>query len=696
MVAGKVKAAMGFQRTPSSPKPETPKHFPSPSSEKPPPPPYKTIFSRSFGVYFPRSSQVQPRPPDVTELLRLVHELQEKESRLKTEILQHKLLKETAAVVPLLESEISFKNSELQRSIRIMQRLEAENEMLRRKVESLEEMNGRDGMDSEMKMKELLNEIADLRREIGRKESEAKDMEDEIVVLRREVDRKGSESKQLEVEIAELRKEIERRALDSNEMKSETMELRRQMERKGLELKEMEKEIAELRRRGPESKGISGETGENRSKGATDASIRQHLVKNMKREVKTSCIESNQENVKLVNTDPKGEDAETEEMQQSSSAVFPSVKPRAPRIPKPPPKPSLCSSSSFSASSSSSSSSSNSRDTPELAKRRATLETQNKAGLKPTPPSLPAVAGASAHVPPPPPPPPARVLRSGTAKVRRVPEVVELYHSLMRRDSKRESSAGVSEVPVAANTRNMIGEIENRSAHLIAIKSDVETQGDFIRFLIKEVHDAAFSDIEDVVAFVKWLDDELSFLVDERAVLKHFDWPEHKADALRDAAFGYCDLKKLESEASSFCDDTRQPCSPALKKMQALLEKLEHGVYNLSRMREAAIKRYKGFQIPWEWMLETGYVSQIKLASVKLAMKYMKRISAELETVAGPDEEELMLQGVRFAFRVHQFAGGFDVETMRAFQELREKDRSCHIQSQNQQQQKLICRSTSC
>jgi len=46
---------------------------------------------------------------------------------------------------------------------------------------------------------------------------------------------------------------------------------------------------------------------------------------------------------------------------------------------------------------------------------------------------------------------------------------------------------------------------------------------------------------------------------------------------------------------------------------------------------------------------------QIKLASVKLAMKYMKRVSSELELVAGgPEEEELMLQGVRFAFRVHQ------------------------------------------
>ena len=61
--------------------------------------------------------------------------------------------------------------------------------------------------------------------------------------------------------------------------------------------------------------------------------------------------------------------------------------------------------------------------------------------------------------------------------------------------------------------------------------------------------------------------------VDERAVLKHFDWPEQKADALREAAFGYCDVKKLESEASSFRDDPRQPYAPALKKIQSLFEK---------------------------------------------------------------------------------------------------------------------------
>jgi hypothetical protein len=61
--------------------------------------------------------------------------------------------------------------------------------------------------------------------------------------------------------------------------------------------------------------------------------------------------------------------------------------------------------------------------------------------------------------------------------------------------------------------------------------------------------------------------------VDERAVLKHFDWPEGKADALREAAFEYQDLMKLEKRVSSFVDDPKLPCDDALKKMYSLLEK---------------------------------------------------------------------------------------------------------------------------
>ncbi|KAM7506484.1 hypothetical protein LguiA_016937 [Lonicera macranthoides] len=62
-------------------------------------------------------------------------------------------------------------------------------------------------------------------------------------------------------------------------------------------------------------------------------------------------------------------------------------------------------------------------------------------------------------------------------------------------------------------------------------------------YLIKEVKNAAFTDFEDVVPFVKQLDDELFYL--------------QKADTLRETTFGYCDLKKLESEVLSLGDDPR-------------------------------------------------------------------------------------------------------------------------------------------
>jgi len=45
------------------------------------------------------------------------------------------------------------------------------------------------------------------------------------------------------------------------------------------------------------------------------------------------------------------------------------------------------------------------------------------------------------------------------------------------------------------------------------VKADVETQGDFVMSLADEVRGASFSDINDLVAFVNWLDEELSFLV---------------------------------------------------------------------------------------------------------------------------------------------------------------------------------------
>lgn len=148
--------------------------------------------------------------------------------------------------------------------------------------------------------------------------------------------------------------------------------------------------------------------------------------------------------------------------------------------------------------------------------------------------------------PPPPPPPPPRPLAKA-ARAQKSPPVSQLFQLLKKQDNSRDLSPSVngnkSQVNSAHNS--IVGEIQNRSAHLIAvskqislsglcilkpeswpissdtdelhflpqIKADIETKGDFINDLIQKVLTTCFSDMEDVMNFVDWLDKELATLV---------------------------------------------------------------------------------------------------------------------------------------------------------------------------------------
>lgn len=110
-------------------------------------------------------------------------------------------------------------------------------------------------------------------------------------------------------------------------------------------------------------------------------------------------------------------------------------------------------------------------------------------------------------------------------------------------------------------------------AHL-QIKSDTDRHRDHIHILISKVEGAKFTDISEVETFVKWIDEELSSLVDERAVLKHFPkWPERKADYLREAACNYKRLKNLEIEILSFKDNPKESLTQALQRIQSLQDR---------------------------------------------------------------------------------------------------------------------------
>lgn len=279
------------------------------------------------------------------------------------------------------------------------------------------------------------------------------------------------------------------------------------------------------------------------------------------------------------------------------------------------------------------------------------------------------------RAPPPPPPPLPVQSMPRAAATQKSPDLVRLFHSLRKKEGKRDPP--LLGKPAAINAHNsIVGEIQNRSAHLLAVKADIETKGEFINGLIDKVLVAAHTDIEDILKFVDWLDSQLSSLADERAVLKHFNWPEKKADAMREAAIEYRALKLLENEVSFYKDDTNSPCEAALKKMASLLDKSERAVQRLITLRSTVMHSYQDMKLPTTWMLDSGIMSKIKQASMNLAKMYMKRVKTELDSIRSSDkesnQESLLLQGIHFAYRTHQFAGGLDSETLCAFEEIKQ------------------------
>lgn len=69
--------------------------------------------------------------------------------------------------------------------------------------------------------------------------------------------------------------------------------------------------------------------------------------------------------------------------------------------------------------------------------------------------------------PPPPPPPPPRLLPKNEGKAKNATALVEFYHCLTKRDTK---GSGNRSNQVASSVHNsIVGELQNRSAHLLAV-----------------------------------------------------------------------------------------------------------------------------------------------------------------------------------------------------------------------------------
>nr|XP_023887647.1 protein CHUP1, chloroplastic-like [Quercus suber]POF22025.1 hypothetical protein CFP56_74551 [Quercus suber] len=179
-----------------------------------------------------------------------------------------------------------------------------------------------------------------------------------------------------------------------------------------------------------------------RFQGLMEVTVKSNLIKNLKRQHSAISIFENN-NQKLEVQDSKKDEADQHERPRHSrcdseelvESTLSSLRSRPPRVPKPPPMPSSSSSSNGSC---------------------GLMTEQANIPLPSLSPPLPKKVA-----PPLPPPPSPKGMKMGATKVRKVPEVVEFYHSLMGRESRRDS-ATFDVAPATANARDMISEIENR------------------------------------------------------------------------------------------------------------------------------------------------------------------------------------------------------------------------------------------
>lgn len=420
MVAGNVKSAMLLQKSPANAKPKSdtpskphPPSTPGSAKQQQPQKGSGVAFSRSLGSYFPRTSaQVQPRPPDVPELLRLVEELRDSESRLKTELLEQKLVRESVAIVPVLENVISNRDSEIERSRKKIGCLEAENERLRDENEFLHMELSKQNQKYEDKIKRMQAELSDIKRAVAERERE--------------------------------HEEASSSSTTASKFGVATKSLRKCM------------------------------TQNNTGMGAFFETL------NLKNETEANKYEFG--GVVESSERPRHSRSNSEEIPETSDGLM-GIRSRVPRVPKPPPRPSASLLSSVSSSSKylSSSVSSPSYGSLSDSAYRALAEISSipppplVKPAAPPPPPPPPPRPSRAAAPPPPPPPPRKGLKPVSAKVRRVPEVVEFYHSVMRRDSyfRKDSGSAVGGAAdlqgTGSTAKDMIGEIENRSAHLLAV-----------------------------------------------------------------------------------------------------------------------------------------------------------------------------------------------------------------------------------
>ncbi len=183
----------------------------------------------------------------------------------------------------------------------------------------------------------------------------------------------------------------------------------------------------------------------------------------------------------------------------------------------------------------------------------------------------------------------------------------------------------------------------------------------------------------DLAAVLARCDAALALLSDERGVLKRFEaWPEARVDAMREACAAHAELAALRAQCAAWPQRPPGPggCEDDLRRIGDFADSAQRKIEALQRTADADERRFAEHAVPWD----RKALAAARAASASLAAAHMARVlpqAARLRRLPASADgagraAELLASSVRFAFRMHQFAGGFTPDATARFAEVRE------------------------
>ncbi|XP_047339721.1 uncharacterized protein At4g04980-like [Impatiens glandulifera] len=309
---------------------------------------------------------------------------------------------------------------------------------------------------------------------------------------------------------------------------------------------------------------------------------------------------------------------------------------------------------------------------------------------KPPPPPPPGSARTNATKPPPPgPPPPPGSASSNATKLKRSPQIGNLYRllketiegpSLDGKSSRgrKGKSFGSSNGGGKSSMADALAEMTKKSPYFQKIEEDVKNFANTINQLSVQMVNFHSKDMAELLNFHRHVESCLGKLSDESQVLSRFkDFPVEKLEGIRMASALYSKLDGYVNTLTNW--KTEPPLYQLFDKADKYFNKMKVDLEALEIKKEEEGKIFKRHNIHFDFsILIKIKESMVNFSNgcMELALREKrerkKKESEDGKSVLKGDngDVKMLWKAFQFAFRVYTFAGGHDDRAEKLTREL--------------------------